>query len=261
MGLMHGFRALLQEELIKRCRTNPRYSLRAFARSLSVEPSALSQMINGKRPITKKMSVRLGTALGMTVQQITRVSSEDEGFSLSEAFPFQLLSLDQFAVISDWYHYAILELTYVEGFREDAAWISRRLGITKSEANIAVERLFRLKLMITDPRGKWIDNSENGNLSHIHPFQTSDGAKKYQSQILDLSKRAIQEVPIDRRNHTSVTLCFDPADLPVAVEAIKEFRRKFSKTFQPGKKAKEVYQLQVSLFPLTQETKPKRSNK
>ena len=54
------------------------------------------------------------------------------------------MSIDKFSVISEWYHYAILELTYVSGFKADYKWIARKLSITVEEAKVAIERLIRL---------------------------------------------------------------------------------------------------------------------
>lgn len=245
------FRSLLQHELVTRCQKNPRYSLRSFAKSLQIEPSALSQIINGKRPLTSKMKLRLGSALGLSIHEINKIPLRREETEEARTWTYQHLSLDTFAIISDWYHYAILELTYVQGFKPDALWISKRLGITKSEANIAIERLFRLELLKKNDKGLWVDTSENGSLTHIHPTLSSTGAKKYQKQLLDLSSRSLFEDPIEKRNHTSATFCFDTDDLPYAIEEISKFRRKFANMFQPKNEAKQVYQLQISLFPLT----------
>lgn len=241
-----NFRQLLQAELTERCRLNPSYSLRSFARSLNVEPSSLSQMINGKRPITAKMKLRLGAALGLNTEQIRRLPSED----LPEEREPKNLTLDTFAAIADWYHYAILELTHVDGFQPNVAWIAQRLGITRTETNIAVERLFNLQLLKKTSQGQWLDTSDNGELTHLTPRQTSDAARTYQCQLLELSKKTVQEVPLDRRNHTSATFCFDPEDLPQAAQRITEFRRAFAREFKP-KKSKEVFQIQISFFPLT----------
>jgi transcriptional regulator with XRE-family HTH domain len=248
-----NFRALLQTELVDRCRKNPGYSLRAFARSLGVEASALSQIISGKRPLTDKMRIRLGSALGLPLTRIKNIPADDDGRTEG----FQQITLDQFAVISDWYHYAILELTNVVGFKSEAAWISKRLGITKLEANVAVERLMRLGLL-EERNGRWIDASENGELTHIAPSLTSSASKKYQCQLLELSKAAVHEIGLERRNHTSATLVFDSVDMDSAIERIKQFRRSFAKEFQPSSGGTDVYQIQISFFPLTIQSEVKR---
>jgi transcriptional regulator with XRE-family HTH domain len=46
--------AILEAEWARRRRLNPRYSLRAFARSVRIEHSTLSQLLRGKRPTTWK---------------------------------------------------------------------------------------------------------------------------------------------------------------------------------------------------------------
>jgi plasmid maintenance system antidote protein VapI len=55
----------LQRELANRCRRNPHYSLRAFARHLEMDSSTLSAILRRKRPITQKSSQKLTIALGV----------------------------------------------------------------------------------------------------------------------------------------------------------------------------------------------------
>lgn len=237
------FQNILQEELIKRCRKNPGYSLRAFAKSLRVEPSALSQMISGKRPISNKMKLRLGSALGLTVDELTSIPC-----CLA---PYPLIEMDTFAFISDWYHYAILELTHVSGFNADPTWISRRLGITKAECSIAIQRLIRLNLLVETEDGSLLDISKDGKFTSLHPSMTSGAARNYQAQLLELSKNSVQADALEIRNHTSATFCFDTSEMPAAIESISRFRRQFAQEFQPQNRGDEVYQIQISFFPLT----------
>jgi len=45
---------------------NPRYSLRAFARSLGVSSGQLSEILSGKRPLSHKLARRISIALTLT---------------------------------------------------------------------------------------------------------------------------------------------------------------------------------------------------
>jgi len=54
-----NFRIFLQNELIDRCKKKAAYSLRAFSRSLKINHAASSQILSGKRKLTKKMMMRL----------------------------------------------------------------------------------------------------------------------------------------------------------------------------------------------------------
>lgn len=63
-------------------------------------------------------------------------------------YDYLQVSIDTCSVISDWYHYAILELTYVSGFKANPNWIVKKLSITVEESKSAVERLKRLGLLL-----------------------------------------------------------------------------------------------------------------
>lgn len=247
------FRFYLQQELLERCRRNPKYSLRAFAKALQIGPAALSDMLNGKRTITVASIERLGLALGLPLRQIEvfkRQTKHPKTAQTTADLQFQKLTLDSFALISDWYHYAILELIKVKDFEPSTPWISKSLGITKAEANAAIERLLRLNL-IQEQNGRWVDNSQ-GFTTNIEPGLTSSASRYLQKQILEQSLKALEEIAVDLRNHTSMTMAIDPEDMPEAIERIKRFRHELCDFLERNQKPKEVYQLSISLFPITQ---------
>src|SRR5262245_2594450 len=113
-----GMRLHLQQEFLRRCRANSRYSLRGYARALGIEPSALSKLLKGQRTISPSMFRKLGTRLGIAPGTLEawagRPSTESDPGTRSTA-AFQQIALDHFEIIADWYHYAILELTRVQG--------------------------------------------------------------------------------------------------------------------------------------------------
>lgn len=250
---IRDFRLFLQSELLKRCKANPLYSLRAYARSLRVSPSALSAILNGKRPLTEKTKVRLGLALGLSLGELKKFSHADstkKGIKVTPTIRFQQLALDSYAVISDWYHYAILELLRVKSFKPESKWISKALGITTSEVNIAVERLQRTGLLKIE-NGSWQDTSQNGLATNIHDDLTSTALRKLQRQVLEKSITALETLPTSVRNHTSMTFAIDPDDLPEAKRKIAKFRRDLCEFFEKTKKPTQIYNLGVSLYPLT----------
>lgn len=73
------FRLFLQDELSTRCARNPSYSLRSFAKLLEISPSALSALINGKRPLTNKTKERLGLKLGIKPEQLKNFKASHHG--------------------------------------------------------------------------------------------------------------------------------------------------------------------------------------
>jgi uncharacterized protein (TIGR02147 family) len=243
-----SFRVYLQQELIRRCDRNPNYSLRSFAKSLAISSSALSGILNGKRPLTEKTAVRLAAALGLPIEEIEALRQSHQG---SESNNVQTLTLDAFACISEWYHLAILELIRTKSFQPNPAWVARSLGLNRSQVNTAIERLQRVGLLRVEKDGSWIDCSANGKLTAIHESLTNAAAMLNQKRILELGIQAINEVPVDRRNNTAMTIAVDSADLPEARRRIQKFRRELANFFEKSSSPEHVYHLAIALYPLT----------
>ena len=244
------FRVFLQNELMRRCRVNPRYSLRAFARYLEIEPSALSKLLHGKRAFSTNTIQRLGRRLGLDTADLERMSSQREK-KLPRPDDYETLALDHFRIISDWYHYAILELTRTKGFKADTKGVARVLGISVPEVNTAVERLVRLGMLEITPEGTWIDRAEF--VTTIGHAFTNVGFRNLQRQILAKAIHALDEIPLERRHQSSMTMAIDSSRLPEAVERIKKFRRDLCKYLEAGENVDSVYNLTISLYPLTTE--------
>ena len=69
-------RKYLQNELLKRCEKNPHYSLRSFAKSLEISPSALSAILNKKRNLTDKTAKRLALKLDFSLSKVRSLLSK-----------------------------------------------------------------------------------------------------------------------------------------------------------------------------------------
>lgn len=147
---MTTFRAVLRAELGRRCAKNPRYSLRAFARSLGVDHSTLSQLLRGRRPLTPAAVKRLGRKLGLDEAALSGFASERR----SEAQ----------AVLEDGTHQAILALVGTEGFRADVRFVARALGIDADAVNVAVQRLSALGLLALEG-ARWVDVAGAGAMT------------------------------------------------------------------------------------------------
>ncbi len=234
------FRLYLQQVFTTRSKNNPRYSLRAFAKSLGVNHAPLSQILHGKRPLTPKTQIRLASALGLGPEEVKKFRATSLSSNPYASLDFQEMSVDVFNLISEWYYDAILELAHLKSFKMNPKWIAKALGITINEVNIAVERLKRLGYPNTLV-----------NTTHIGNF-TNVAKKNYQKQALKMAADAIDQVPKSYRDHSSVMLAINIKDLPKVKEKIKKFRRNLSAFLQrKNAKPNEVYQLCVSFFPIS----------
>lgn len=243
------FRAFLHEEMMRRLKKNKSYSLRTFAQFLNLDPGTLSQVVRGARHLSdpKKYSILVRLELEpKKIKQILEVGSE------SDVGVFDIQA-DAFAVISDWYHYAILELIHTKSFKGNARWIAGRLGINISEVNLAIERLVRLKMLKIDKGGRWHDVC--GFVSTTKNEFTDSAFQELQSQLLSKALVAMTTVPFELRDQSSITLALDPEQLPRFKQVIKKFRRGFNALAESSANKSEIYSLVISLFPLTSQRK------
>lgn len=249
-------RDLLKTEIVRRCEKNPSYSLRAFAKSLNLSPAFVSKLLKGDRPFTAKTIDHIAAALALNPEQVLAYKGRlKKKGTLEERDPgYRQIGLDQFQFISDWYHFAIMELVTVEGFKASPAWIAAKLGINVHQASDAFERLIRMGY-IQETEGKYILVEENNTT--IGPEIAVPATRRQQTQFLEMAIQAIHETPIEKRSQTTSTMAIPSDRIGEAKEIITEFRRKMANLMQRPGERDSVYQLTVSFYPLTKNTKEK----
>lgn len=255
------YRTCIQEELSKRCEKNPRYSLRAFARSLGFEASVVSQILAGKRVPSFKTAQKLTESLGLSPEEadhfLASLAEVHRSRGLERLNPYfrklpaavakpRELSLELFRVIADWYHYAILALSLTQGFRSEAQWIASELGISVTEAKLAIDRLLSLGLLKHE--GNRLVCSTEG-FTTADKQMTNAALKRRQKQILEKAIESLENDPIEVRNHSSMTMSVDPEKIPAAKQMIEEFTQKLCQFLESGNQT-QVYELGIALYPL-----------
>jgi len=249
-GTSFDTRTWLKGEFASRKRKNARYSLRAFAKHVDMEASTVSQLMAGKRKASTKVLTVLCEKLGARPEVRHTLFSQLEEKAASPDLKYQLLAADAFAVLADWYHFAILELTTAEGFEGNAAWIADKLLISPVEAEVAVARLIRLGLLAEQAGSlvktqKFLTNGSGADTSAAH--------RELQRQILEQAMAAIDNASPSEKDITAITMAINPAQLPTARKRIKNFRRSLCDLLETGERT-QVYQLAVQLFPISKRT-------
>lgn len=253
-----AFVSYLQEELARRCAANSRYSLRAFARKLAVDPSNLSKILQGKRTLTQAGVRSFAMDLDLSSEKLEEILSSPRS-PKNEKLNFNQISMDAIHLVADWYHFAILELLDIESFRPDIGWVSRVLGVSRMGVKVAVDRLVRLDLLEISKSGAW--KATSANTTTLGSAQTAPALRRNQRQLLERAIEALEACDPDRRDHSALTFSLAVQDLPLLKEKLRAFRREISTAVQKAGKKQDVYALSFSLFPLTkpglQETKRK----
>lgn len=237
---------LLISELEQRRIKNPSFSVRALAKKLNMSHSAVSEIINGKRSVSEKLAGKIADRLMLDPKQkddlMTKFNSQKT--RLTTALQ---LTADQYRIIADWYHFAILSLSETDSFKGDSEWIARRLELNPKIIEEAVKRLVRMGFLKLNKAGELVPTKQQ--------FHSTDGVpsaalRRTHAQNLELAQQSLDSDDLEIRDFSAMTMAIDPRKIPEARKMLRQFRNELSDFLESGKKT-EVYKLCLQLFPLT----------
>lgn len=240
--------------------------MRSFARDLGVSQSFLSQVLGQKRKLSDQKAVLIAEKLGLNssnkkifvhlvrmdlaTDPITKSVLKNEIDQIINRNPqFKVLSEDVFNIIADWYYFAILELTTIDGFRSEPAWIARKLGISLVDTKVAIDRLARSGLLNTEVT-PWKKIEKDYTFGDI----PSAAIRKHHRDTLALAHKALEEQSIDDREFVTASFAMNPAQIKKAKKKIREFNESLMADMQESP-PKSVYKLAIQFFRLDREVK------
>lgn len=262
------YRVYLRDYYQARKDGQPGWSLKSWASKLNLRgKSMLAMVLNGQRHPGRALTQSIVAYFNFPLEQAEyfydlvewqKTSSTAGGLStlLLERLAkkrkngkFELLDLDTFALISNWYFPVLRELFQVQGFKLDANWISHQLHgeLTPAEVRDAVKLLYRLGILKKGPSGKV-------ELANPHIATDSDVAneaiKRFHEQMLDRIKKSLRTVEPEEREVLSTTFVVRQTDLPKAKRLLRELTNQFADSVETPN-GDRVYQLQISFVPAT----------
>jgi len=124
------FCIVLNAEFERRRAANRRYSLRSFARDLSVDHSTLSQILRGKRRLTGRNVRAFGRRLRLPAPEIAELCAVENECAV-------LSALDR------------------PNFQADSRWVASMIGIPLDDVNVTLQRLLRKRIVTMTTRARW----------------------------------------------------------------------------------------------------------
>jgi uncharacterized protein (TIGR02147 family) len=267
---------------------NEHYSLNAFARDLGLSRPLVSRILSGARSLTLKQGMHIAAVLGFTQSETNlfllgiveaaastakiskkiretiqnNASAAVAGSTSFESPLYVNYDVERFKTIAQWYHVAIMNLTFTEGFNTDVSWIAGRLGISVPETRSAVDRLLELGFL-----EETLDGSIRKSQANLY-FKTEKSEvaiREHHSQMIEKAQAELKKTDAEdfaRRLINSITFSCDPSHLALFQKKINEFQDEVLALAKTGNH-QDVYQLNCQLFPLTkkQREKSKRERK
>lgn len=262
------YRQFLKLTLVERIGKNPAYSMRALAKDLDLRPSHLSGVYQGKSGLSIEKAMKISGVLNLTQEEseyfcllveFDRTKNMERKELLQKRInsfkkkkiKIHDLSLDLFRMISEWYHLPIIEMTRIPNFSMDGKIIAKRLGITKVEAETALERLERLSILEKNAEGLYTKCEDNVCFSSKIP---NEALRKYHRQMFLKSIDTLKtQLPAEKYIGTE-TLAISPQQMPQAKVIINEMRHKLINELELNENPTDIYHLGIQFFRIT---KPK----
>lgn len=260
MTPVEDYRDLILAELEARRKRKSTYSARAFARDLGLTPAYLTHLFAHRRNLSEKRAAEILDTLNWDdshrekfwlLYRIARAGDTSMRTQYTSALREvelirepRTLDQDEFQVISQWYHFALVELIKTEGSHLNSQALADRLQISVDDVRSALDRLIRLNLIV---------KTESG-FKAVNDFYSAGGVpseamKQHHEQHLKLAQAALWQQAFGQRDFSGITVATDPELLPEASRMIQSFRRRLMRYLESGKKT-QVYRLNVQLFKL-----------
>ena len=129
-----GIRDRLKLGFAKRVERNPRYSFRAYARSLSIHHATLKRVLDGSRGLSPAALAAICTKVGYSPDEIRAARIDEDARK-------------------------ILQLVVNPDFRPDCRWIAVKSGVDVDNVNRALHALiYQRRLTMSTPE-RWTVNS------------------------------------------------------------------------------------------------------
>lgn len=251
------YRTRMKTEFGRIQKRNPSFSLRAYAGKLGLHPGTLSSILNEKRSLPQGKAVDIADRLGLTGLERkfflesarTRVlihDTEKVTPSAAEMLHLQLHS----DIIAEWEHSAILSLLDLDGAKPTPASMARRLTLSLARVRTVLRNLERAGLIKKSGSGYQKVSANAATYDDI----PSTALKEAHRQELELARQKLETVDVRDRFYSSMTVAVSPENLPRAKELARRFMMELGDLLERGQR-KDVYQICLQMFPLTEKTK------
>lgn len=258
-----SYRHILRGELESKINTNPSFSMRAFSRDLGLSPSLCSMVLAGTRNLSYAKCVHIAQTLKfngsktqdfLSLYLLEKSKNEKDRVSLVKQLnprqaAFFQQELNEFKVISDWYHFAIVEWIGIPGASQNPSTIGKKLGLSALQVKLSLTKLESVGL-IKSIDGIWVKTHKN---FRAHSENSNKAVQNHHRQILKLAETRLSALDPSERDFASITFSGSPNQMEKVKAQSRIFRKKVMKILSdsmPSPK-KEIFVVATQVFSLT----------
>lgn len=264
----YDYHKYLQDYYEKRKAIDSYFSYRYISNKVNLDHGLIIKIFQGKRHLSRRSIINFVKILNLTKNKAEyfellvlfgRAKSEQEIKHYFEKILTysdlgeRTIDADSYEFYQKWYYTAVREVLHMYKFTGDYENLASLLepSISISEAKQAVKLLLRLNFIYK--------NSSTGFYELTDKFITtgkvwkSFAIRQFQSETMSLAQRAIEKIPIQERNISTITFTLDRFGLDQVNEKINQFQKDLLKIASSCNNVNRVYQVNLQVFPLSKE--------
>lgn len=268
------YRLFLKESFELLQQSEKKLSYRTFGKKVGfTSPNFLQMIIQGKRNLNSSHCLLVAKAFSLNKQEteyFQNLVSYDQSRSFEEKnlcyqrilqskhhTHFKTLDRHAYEYFSQWYYPVVRELLVHPESKGNSEWIAQRIfpRITVAKVEKAKKTLVELKLVRHDKiSGHW---QLNDNVIRSDSETSNLALSNYHASVIQLAHDSLKAFPQKERDIRSVTVGLSNLayiELKTKMEKFWEEIMEFANT---QNEVESVYQVNLQLFPLTREGKPK----
>jgi uncharacterized protein (TIGR02147 family) len=243
----------------------PLFSYRYISQKVGIDHGLVVKIFQGKRHISSKSIPAFASLLGLSRRKseyfelMIMYRKAKSGNEIKHYFE-KLLSFsgievhrvesDKYEFYQKWYYTAVREILHLHPFKDDYVWLANMVepAITPAEAKKAVLLLERLS---------FVKRNETGFFELTTRFITtglqwqSIAIRTYQKEVINLAKQALDTIPKEERDISTITLTLDNAGFSLARDRIAALQKELVEISAACKNVNRAFQINLQLFPIS----------
>ncbi|MEK2646310.1 TIGR02147 family protein [Bdellovibrio sp. BCCA] len=229
--------------------SNPRFSLRALAQKSTISPGHLSEILTGKRSLSKKNLEKLIVALRLTPGDVEVAykfyDSEKDRKKATQSIE-RVLSRNEFSEISSAEYFHTLAATDLSVDGLDVMTIAEKTGLSFEQTEMIVSKFLKLGILQSNSDG--LLSKTLRSLSTESDIPNFD-IQRFHQESLDKTKDIFPKVPLNKREMVYMSMAINPRNLPMAKKEIEKCWKKVYTKLTQGERT-EIYTLGIQLVPV-----------
>jgi uncharacterized protein (TIGR02147 family) len=240
------------------------FSYRYIQSKTGIDPGYLYKIFQGKKALPQKKIPTFATMLGFSKREkeyftlLVMYGQAKTNESIRRYFekmlqfrevPMHTMLVGEYEYYTKWYYAAIRQILSIIRFSGDFAALARMTvpAITPTEAKKSIALLCKLGL---------VEKLQDGSYRSIDKFLStgenwhSIAVRRFQQETIGLAHQALDTVPKEQRDVSTVTVTLSKEAFNEARERIRQFRQDMIELINMGGDPEGVYHVNIQMIPI-----------